>query len=171
MKRKPGRPHSDRGQGRHSTRTPEIVEKIKIALSMGLPAANAARFAKVELSTLNGWLHNDPDFRQEIEDAIEGQIVARLTRIYEGKPGWQGAAWLLERSSQTRIIFAPPAAVHMPGQATNVDSKITITLEEKKAVEVQSSIGQTEAKRILDARAERLKPPGLTAEELLNTPN
>jgi hypothetical protein len=84
--------------GRPTKRNVDTVAVIKKALALGFSNADAAKAAKIALSTLDEWM-KDPEFRAEIESEIILRRMNRVERIEAKEPGWQALAWLQERSS------------------------------------------------------------------------
>lgn len=92
--------------GRRSKLTPEVREKVLVAIRAGNYLEVAARYAGVSRSTLFSWLERGRkarsgqflDFLDAVEGAIaqaEVQAVARISAA--SQLDWKAAAWLLER--------------------------------------------------------------------------
>jgi hypothetical protein len=84
--------------GRPSKKTAETIAMIKKALALGFSNADAAKAAKIALSTLDEWM-KDPAFKAEIESEIMMRRIDRVERIEKKEPGWQALAWLTERAA------------------------------------------------------------------------
>lgn len=93
--------------GRRSKLTPEIQEKIVIAIEAGNYADAACRYAGIDYSTFFRWMQKGEEsddqygeFRKAVEKArahAEVKYVAVIDRAArEGT--WQAAAWWLERT-------------------------------------------------------------------------
>lgn len=50
-----------------------------------------------------------------VREAQATKVRARLARIAQGDAGWQGSAWILERSPDTRAMFSPPKRLELSG--------------------------------------------------------
>ena len=109
------------GEGRPTTRTPEVVAKIAEAVASGLTDREAGILDGVRHDTMTEW-RKDPEFSEAIERATAQRLLARLGRIEAGEQGWQGTAWALERLHPSR--FARPevmnqiAVVNQSGKAS-----------------------------------------------------
>ena len=55
------------------------------------------------------------DLAEQVRTAQARKVRARLSRIAQGLPGWQGSGWILERSPDTREMFSPPTRVELTG--------------------------------------------------------
>lgn len=90
MARKPGRP---------TKFTPEAKARIIEGLELGLSRNRACDWANITPSRLSEYIKKPKNakFRNDIKRAEVACEVDALKRINAGKPGWQSAAWLLER--------------------------------------------------------------------------
>jgi hypothetical protein len=84
--------------GRPTKRTAEVVDIIKRALKLGYSNEQAAKAAKIHVTTLQEWLKDD-SFRKEIESEVMLRRLQRMEWIEERKVGWQSLAWMEERIS------------------------------------------------------------------------
>lgn len=80
-------------------RTPTAQERILEALQLGATYKRAAAAAGISYDTLNDWMRDDLQFRQQVKEAEGVAAVAALRQIQRAaKSGaWQAAAWILER--------------------------------------------------------------------------
>lgn len=99
--------------GRTSKLTPEVVDKICIAIRAGNYAKIAAAMAGVAETTYYRWLEmaEEPnakkeyrEFRESINRAEAEAEVAAVARIRQAADNgtWQAAGWLLERKNGER---------------------------------------------------------------------
>jgi hypothetical protein len=95
----PPRSNGKHPGGQPAKRTPERVKKIAEAIAQGLPDEFAAAVGGITRETLYQW-RNDPAFQEysyTIKAAIGERLLKRLSIVDKGLPGWQGAAWMIER--------------------------------------------------------------------------
>lgn len=81
-------------------------QKFLDALNSGLSLTRASTYIGVPENNIRDELKRDDVFREMVEQADAGFEKSLLERIKEGKPGWQGSAWLAER--KYRKVYAPP---------------------------------------------------------------
>ena len=115
--------------GRPTIKTPEIVEKICEAISLGLSNKQASAYAGISLATLDRW-REDWEFEDMIETAVVTRMVTRIRLIESGAKSWQSVAWILER--QFPLQFARPEVqvlLRAPQQVTN--NNLVMTTEQK----------------------------------------
>jgi hypothetical protein len=85
--------------GRPTVRTAEKAKQVAEALARGLPIAQTCAIVGISYPSLCKWRKADPEFEQEIQQALARGVDARLTIIEEAaKKDWRAAAWLLERT-------------------------------------------------------------------------
>jgi hypothetical protein len=95
----PARSNGKHPGGRPSKRTPERVKKIAELIAAGLPDEYACAVAGINRDTLWQW-KNDPEYNEYsdvIKAAVGARLIKRLSFVDSGLPGWQGAAWMIER--------------------------------------------------------------------------
>jgi hypothetical protein len=95
----PPRSNGKHPGGRPTKRTPQLVKRLANAIAQGLPDAQACDMVRISVDTLWAWKH-DPEFKEfseVIKQAVAKRLFKRLERIDAGEPGWQGAAWIVER--------------------------------------------------------------------------
>ena len=95
--------------GRPTKRTPELTAELAEAIALGLTDDQAAAMVGIASSTLSEWLKIE-EFSDAVKGAQARRIFLRLQRVERGEPGWQGAAWTLERLHPARFA-RPPALV------------------------------------------------------------
>lgn len=85
--------------GRPTKRTDATRATILKALRLGATYRLAAEAAGIHRDTLNQWMHDDPDFYDDVKKAEATMATNALRRIEQAaKEGtWQAAAWTLER--------------------------------------------------------------------------
>ena len=86
-----------RGRGRPATITLELVEKVASLIAKGMTEEQACMRAEVNHSSIRTARHRNPEFETAIKRAQAEFLDESLDRIGEGKRGWQGRAWILER--------------------------------------------------------------------------
>ncbi len=102
-------------KGRPTKMTAEVVARLAAAIALGLTDEEAAALCDIDDRTLTRW-RKKPEFCRAVQKATATRTAKRINRIEEGKSGWQGTAWALERLHGQR--FAPPkstAAVEHSG--------------------------------------------------------
>lgn len=92
-----GFPVKRRG-GRRSKYTPEVVQALCEAITLGLSQKRACEACGVSTETFRTWMHSRPEFFVATKKA-EGEFITRnLATIAAARvKSWQAAAWLLER--------------------------------------------------------------------------
>lgn len=106
--------------GRPSKLNEKLIEDMYKVVREGLPLRYAADMFSVTANSLYNWMNKgETDIANEV-DSLEAEFFdtikkAQAEYVYEtsidirsGKPGWQGAAWWLER---TRQDFMPKQEV------------------------------------------------------------
>ena len=101
----PARSNGKHPGGRPSKLNAQVLAKIIDAISSGLTDQEAADHARIDDLTLTRW-KKIPEFCRAIKGAVVARKLCRLRRVENGEPGWQGAAWCLERQDPAR--FARP---------------------------------------------------------------
>lgn len=84
---------------RPSKYTPDVVEAICAALSLGLPRVRACALANVSRDSFDRWLHRYADFAALVAQK-EAEFIGHNVNVIQqaaDEGTWQGAAWLLER--------------------------------------------------------------------------
>ena len=85
-----------RSRGRPTVRTPDVAERVLLAVSKGVPFTHAARLAGISYSAFCDWRNTDAEFRGRLEEAISSGVEERLATIVESaRTDWRAAeAWL-----------------------------------------------------------------------------
>lgn len=85
--------------GRKSKYTPETIEKLTHALSMGATYELACAYAGISFDTFNDWRKEKVEFLEAIKEAEGRAVVGWLAKIEKAANdgNWQAAAWKLER--------------------------------------------------------------------------
>lgn len=88
----------------------ETRERFLEAYAAGLSIDDAADYARVARSTPRNWLKKAEDgvqpyldFRSDFREAAAERKLGRVRKVESGEPGWQGSAWLLERTDPDRF--------------------------------------------------------------------
>src|ERR1700679_2418607 len=87
--------------GRPTKRTPELLAQLTAHLETGATLALACQACGLDPTTLNTW-RKDAEFAQYLEQTLAIAQINNLLRVQAGGPGWQGAAWILERRHPKR---------------------------------------------------------------------
>lgn len=97
--------------GRPSKLNEELIEKMREALLVGLPVTSCCDLVCISQPCYNDWMRQG---EQDADAGIESlfstfYLVIKKSRvefemncladIRSGRPGWQGAAWVLERTN------------------------------------------------------------------------
>lgn len=80
-------------------RTDATRATILRALKLGATYRLAAEAAGIHRDTLNQWMHDDPDFSDDVKKAEATMATNALRKIEQAANdgSWQAAAWKLER--------------------------------------------------------------------------
>ena len=97
-------------RGRPEKFTPEIAQKITLAVEGGMFPAQAAQWAGVSPATYYSWTKRardgDPEFLEFLESirtAEASSEISNVTRVRGAAGGdWKAAAWFLERRFRNR---------------------------------------------------------------------
>lgn len=84
---------------RKSKYTPEVVQRLTLAIGLGATYELACNYAGIAYDTFRTWMNTKPAFSDTIKQA-EGQGVTKwLAKIEQAASdgNWQAAAWKLER--------------------------------------------------------------------------
>jgi hypothetical protein len=84
--------------GRPTKRDETTEARIAEGLAYGLTNQQCADMVGVDISTFYDWLKIEA-FQQRIAGAVAARTLVRLKRVENGDVGWQGCAWLLERTN------------------------------------------------------------------------
>ncbi len=84
--------------GRPTKYTPERVQEIMQALSVGATRRLACQFGGIVEETFSVWMRTKPEFRNAVEKA-EGRAAVTWLNVIEQAAAsqWTAAAWKLER--------------------------------------------------------------------------
>ncbi len=93
--------------GRRKKLTPELIDKLVEAISIGCTDKHACEYVGIAVSTFYAWKENgrnekEPiyiEFLEAIQKANARNVIANLAVIQRAakEKQWQAAAWLLER--------------------------------------------------------------------------
>lgn len=110
----------------------ELIENMYQKIKTGLPVKYACDYFGITVMSFSNWMRQgEDDFNQEVESlyalffysikkAQSEFVDESLNDIRSGRPGWQGAAWVLER---TRQDFMPKQEI-----TAGDDGKVTVVL-------------------------------------------
>ena len=111
----------------------ELIKNMYEVIKEGLPVRYACDLLYITQPSFDNWMNKgEEDIKQEIYDSLHAQFFitiknAQATYVYEankdiksGRPGWQGAAWWLER---TRQDFMPKQMIQ-----ADEDGKVTVVI-------------------------------------------
>lgn len=129
-KKKPTEPAKSLGGRPPLYLDPEIRAKVLEGLELGIGYAKTAKWAGIDEDTLANWRKMEPppnspsevvEFFGDLKKAEIGGEVSRIRTVVQGFPGWQGAAWWLERVKGYAKPQAAPLQDPKPVQVTVVD--------------------------------------------------
>jgi len=114
--------------------TPENVDAILKAISLGLTDTSAYEYAGISKDTFYTWIKEYPDFLEKLKKARSANKAYLVSKIREaGQKQWQAHAWLLERCHPQE--FGSLVRQQISG-GINEYSKDDITELERKAEEL-----------------------------------
>ena len=135
--------------GRPTKQTPELVQKLCAALSMGLTDGEAASVAGISDVTLTLW-RRDQDFLAKIKHAVAIRLYKRLERIESGVDGWQGTAWVVERLYPSRFSKPEIQLSINNNLLTENHLSITITAGEIREIEATAEPVRASVKKMFE---------------------
>lgn len=123
----------------------ELTEKMKAEIANGLPVSYACDLFGITRMSFSNWMRRgETDFEAE-EETVYADFFYNIKKaqaeyvrdakddIRSGRPGWQGAAWWLER---TRKDFMPKQMV----ESNTEDGRVTVVFGGKvKSVEKENA--------------------------------
>jgi hypothetical protein len=163
---------SDKRLVASGSRSLHTMQRVLDALRLGATRGIAARMVGTDLSNLQRWITDDPEFAAMADAAEADTAIRRIERLEAaGERGdTQADRWLLERSPATRADFAAPreawpsdgagitlnlvlggqggALVQRPGDAAEV---IEIAEQSRAARTLVQSAGQRPPVRMVTA--------------------
>ena len=74
-----------------------LLPQLKEAFALGMPERFAADLVGIAQPTLHAWAEGDDDIAIALKNARAAGIRARLRAVKNGREGWTGSAWMLER--------------------------------------------------------------------------
>lgn len=79
--------------------TPEVVDKLVMAVKLGATHELACAYAGINPDTFYHWMNTKPEFSETIKGAEGAGAVQWLGKIEKAasEGNWQAAAWKLER--------------------------------------------------------------------------
>ena len=83
--------------GRPSKYTPELVAQICKDLEVGNMRRAVAAANGIDKDTITDWMHVHPEFSAQVRRSEAIPEYRCVIKIMLGNPGWQAAAWWLER--------------------------------------------------------------------------
>lgn len=98
--------------GRPSKLTEELIEQMAAELRIGMPITSACDLLGITQPSHSNWMRQgEEDIANEVDSLFSSYLIAikksraefehnSLIDIKSGRPGWQGAAWVLERTNQ-----------------------------------------------------------------------
>jgi len=144
--------------GRPTVRTPELIERVKQALSLGLDWGTAAKCAGVGERTLRRWRDEDPELSAELDEAKANAVQRAAFALWKRIAAGDTAAirfFLMTRSEE----FKDKAGV-----AVNVDNRKVVLggPQLPEGAELKDFVRQ-----LIDASAEQglIEPPDGAASE------
>lgn len=111
--------------GRPTKFTEEVLDKLYAAYSIGANHQQAAYHAKVSLSTLHGWLKQNPHFRELVDEWRQRPTLRALNKVFESLATDTNSAWRwLERRHPD---FAPVHRHKLSGDTSPDNEPVKIT--------------------------------------------
>ena len=131
----------------------KTLKSIAESLFLAYTAEQAAYMAGVSKNTL-ARIKDSQAWVEILSQAAQLEKPYRK-KIYKGEPGWQGAAWMLERKYASQFA-RPDIQLSLNTSNTTTNQTIVITAEQA---------GQLKARNAsLDAELDKLTPPGAKPE-------
>ena len=136
--------------------------KIAEALFLAYTQEQAAYLGGISERTLARILKTDV-WQQILRDALEMEKPYRK-KIYRGEPGWQGAAWMLERKYPGQLS-KPEVQLSLNSGDSVTNNTLVITAEQAQGLKNRNAI--------LDEALAKLTPPGSSraSNGLLDAPS
>ena len=131
----------------------KTLKNIAESLFLAYTAEQAAYMAGVSPRTL-ARLKEEPLWQAILAQSNEMEKPYRQ-KIYHGQPGWQGAAWMLERKYASQ--FARPD-IQLSLNTSNTTTNQTIVITAEHAANLRNRNAS------LDAELDKLTPPGAKPE-------
>ena len=123
--------------------------KIAEALFLAYTQEQAAYLGGISERTLARLLKTDV-WQQILRDSLEMEKPYRR-KIYRGEPGWQGAAWMLERKYPGQLS-KPEVQLSLNTGASVTNNTLVITAEQAQGLKIRNAN--------LDEQLSKLSPPG-----------
>lgn len=113
-KRKKKRNHK---QGRPSVFTPDTIQKLEYAYSIGCTDTESALYADVSLSALYNYIANNPDFKERRDVLKRKPILLAKKTVYDSMAEGDTvtAKWLLEHKASDEFNTRSEVAVTADG--------------------------------------------------------
>ena len=131
----------------------KTLKSIAESLFLAYTAEQAAYMAGVSKNTL-ARIKDSPTWVEILSQAAQLEKPYRQ-KIYKGEPGWQGAAWMLERKYASQ--FARPD-IQLSLNTSNTTTNQTIVITAEQATNLRNRNAS------LDAELDKLTPPGAKPE-------
>ena len=119
--------------GRPSKLSEELIDKMYEVIKQGLPVRYACDYLVITQPCHVNWMQKgEEDINNDVYDTLHARYFITIKKaqadyvhdanidIKSGRPGWQGAAWWLER---TRQDFIPKQAID-----AGPDGKVTVMI-------------------------------------------
>ena len=134
--------------------TPETVQKILNALRAGNYLTTAARYAGVNVKTVQRWMEMYPEFALDVEQADASGEIRNIAIIQKAaERSWQAAAWLNERKYPERWGRVDRVEVYQ------VQKQAEALVEELKAEGISITVDEVLREReALQKRAQNALP-------------
>lgn len=89
--------------GRPPVMTAEVVAQVADWIGCGMTEEEACAHCRVNLGTFRKAVQRQPKFKAVVGVARTDRLAVALESIWQGQPGWQARAWLLERTFGERF--------------------------------------------------------------------
>lgn len=124
MAKKKKKKQTGEGPGRPTVFTPDVVQKLESAFSLGATYEEAAAFAGISKRALFYHLEENEEFLHRIEAHRDSLILKARTTMVNNLQDPQWAKWYLERKAKkefsTRLEHSGPDGGPMPFSLTSL---------------------------------------------------
>ncbi len=114
---------------RPTVMTPEILERLYHAFSIGCTDEEAAVYAKIGVTTLYDYARNNPEFSQEKEELKKTPILKARSTVVNGLDDVKNAQWYLERKNKDEF--------GLKQFSDNLTKNVDVPVDQTKPVEEQ----------------------------------
>jgi hypothetical protein len=153
--------------GRPTKFTPKLQAKIAELLWLAFTDAQIAEFCEVDERSIRR--ARAGGFCPEIKKAEIGKEIIYRKRIWDGEPGWQGAAWFLERKHLTQFSRPETQFLIQNNTLSQVNNTLVITAEVASSISKRRKEVESKVEKLFKDRPKRtqigLRDPGGNGEQ------